>query len=130
MLDKKQAFKAAFIARCIEAGHTTPEEVLGQVKVAQEKLAGILGDITGAGKGALSVAGKGLRAALPLAVLAPPILGGTAGYLAAKTTDIDDTDVEEAKNQEILDELRRQTERLLYQRKAKEYAHSIPRFHY
>ena len=71
--------------------------------------------------------GKGVGSAvdgygLPLAIAAPPILGGLAGYGAAKATDIDDVDIDEVKERELADEYRRQTEKLLRQRAVRDYA--------
>jgi len=121
MLTERQLFKSAFIAKCIEGGNTTPAQVQAVAQEANIKLAGILSDISGAGKDiAGTVAGYGL----PLALAAPPILGGLAGGMVGRMTDIDDTDVEEAKNQEVLEELRRQTERLRHQQTARQFAKS------
>jgi len=120
-LDARQAFKAAFISRCIEEGHTTPEQILGQVKQAQEKQGGVYDVGKDIWSGAKGVAGTASKFLIPLALAGPPILGGTAGYMAGRAGDIDDTDVAEAKNREILEELRRQTERLRQRQKAKAY---------
>lgn len=118
-LSARDAFKVGFLARCAAEGIRT-EEIGPLVKQAEEKLAGVLGAL---GAGASRIGGKGLAlggAALsglagwgvPLALLAPPAAGAAAGYGLARMTDIDDTDVNEIKDQELLEEYRRQTEAL------------------
>lgn len=111
MLSDKDAFKVGFLARCIADG-VPPSGILPLVKQAQEKFAGLGGlidkGIGAAGTAAGAVAGWGV----PLALLAPPALGAAAGYGLARATDIDDTDVDDVKDTELLDEYRRQTEQL------------------
>ena len=104
MLDERQQFKAAFIMRCIENGYTTPEEITGQVKEAREKLASISSLVnSAAGLGALGLGGL---------ALAPPAVGWLAGTQLGQAGDLNDIDAEEVKQQELIDELRKQTERL------------------
>lgn len=114
MLSDREAFKVGFISRCIEEGHTTPDQIQGQVKRAMDTVAGIekrgyLGDII---RGIGGLGSSALAIGVPLALMAPPVLGATAGYAAARATDIDDTDVEEQKRQEIIDELKRQASKI------------------
>ena len=72
-------------------------------------IAGGLGKATALGGAALSgVAGWGI----PIAALAPPALGAAAGYGLARATDVDDTDVDEIKDTELMDEYRRQIDQL------------------
>lgn len=117
MLTAKEAFKIGFLAKCAEDG-LTPDEMLSRVtqaKAAIEKRAfigGLLGSAAGAvGGAAKNVAGYGI----PLALAAPPILGGLAGYGLAKATDVDDTDVEDIKNRELVEEYKRQAAKLQQQ---------------
>lgn len=118
MLTPAEAFKVGFLARCVE-DRLTPE----QIKTSAEKAAALMtkgASITGLLSTALgktmdlgsSVAKGALGYGLPAALAAPPILGGIAGYGLARATDIDDTDVSEIKDREVIDELRRQTEKL------------------
>lgn len=116
-MTNKEAFIASFLDRCVRDG-ATPAQIEGRIKLA----AGLLGTVAGK---ALDV-GKGIGEAainwgLPIAGLAPPILGGAAGYGLARATDIDDTDVDDIKDREVLDEYKRQTRHLLRQRAVKDY---------
>lgn len=122
MLDERQMFKAAFMRDCIERGYTTPQQMLGQVKEAQGWISRLLGGAYNlTAPVAQGTLGTAAQYGIPLALAAPPILGGTGGYLLARATDIDETDVSEAKNKEVIEELRRQTERLRRQRQAQQY---------
>jgi hypothetical protein len=62
-----------------------------------------------------------LHYGVPAALIAPPVLGGLAGYGLAKATDVDDTDVTAIKNQELVDEYMRQSDRLKRQTAARNY---------
>ena len=108
MLDSKQRFKAAFIARCIEEGHATPEAVLERVKMAREKIAFVDKALGGA-------------ALLGAAAVGVPTLGGfMAGSAAGKLRGINDINLDEIKRQELIDELRRQTDRLQQHNQARQ----------
>lgn len=128
-LTSAEAFKVGFLARCTEAG-LTPEQTLHAVKQAGDMLkTAIVGDLLGkvldVGKG---VAGGVASYGLPLAAVAPPILGGLAGYGLAKARDIDDTDVDAVKQQEIVEELRRQAATLKRKKAVRDFrAASAPR---
>ena len=138
MLTSQEAFKVGFMARCIEDGlsmdqiyslaKTAADRMASAVKLASEKQA-IVGPLLGAlgylGGSAVNAA-KGIGSAalgvgLPLALAAPPVLGGIAGAGLAKATDIDDTDVNEIKQRELLDEYKHQTARLRRQRAVRDY---------
>jgi hypothetical protein len=109
-LTPHEAFKVGFLARCVRDG-LTPEQIHDRVKTAADlfEKEAFLGSLIGAAGNAV----KGMGGyALPLAIAAPPVLGGLGGYALAKATDVDDTDVEDIKGQEVLDEYRRQAERL------------------
>lgn len=127
MLTDKEAFKVGFLARCVQDG-LTPDQMLARVKLATDMLekrafiGGLLSGAAGAvGGAAKSVAGYGV----PLALAAPPILGGLAGYGLAKATDIDDTDVDAIKNQELVEEYRRQAEALKRQKAVRDYTKEV-----
>lgn len=120
-MDARSAFKFAFISHCIDLGHTTPESMLGALKSAIDRRAtkqadfglGALGLGLGeAVKGLGEVGGKVLEFGLPIAAVAPAAAGVLGGTLAAKATDTSDYDVDQAKNQEVVDEYRRQADRL------------------
>lgn len=120
----REAFKVGFISRCLEAGLTL-EQVPGLAKQAADKLASLAG-LLGTGLSKTVDLGAGLGNAalgygLPLALAAPPLLGGMAGYGLAKATDIDDTDIAEIKDRELLDEYKRQTQQLLRRRAGRDY---------
>lgn len=122
-LTAQEAFKVGFLARCVRDGQT-PDQILARVKQAAallEKRAFLGGLLDAAGGAAKSVAGYGL----PLALAAPPVLGGLGGYALAKATDVDDTDVDDVKNREIVDELRRQTEALRRQKAVRDYRKDV-----
>jgi hypothetical protein len=107
------------MACCVEHGLTTPGQIQQAIKTA-----GMLGDAAGALRfagGALSSAGAW---ALPALLVAPPALGYLGGRLAAKATDVDDFDTDEAKRQELINEYHRQTERTKRQALVRQYAES------
>lgn len=119
-LTPREAFKVGFLSRCVEDGLTL-EQAHERVKIASEKLAGLTdipGKILDLGKPVVSSA---LSWGIPLGLAAPPIAGGIAGYMAAKGTDIDDTDVAEVKRRELIEEYKRQTAKLIRDRQAREY---------
>lgn len=120
MLSSRDAFKVGFLGRCVERGMSP-----SQIKEAADKLAGLLGDAVGAvGGAAKGVTNAALGWGIPLAAAAPPVLGGMAGFGLAKATDIDDTDIDDIKDREVIDEYRRQAERLNRQRLVRQYAQS------
>jgi len=122
-LTAQEAFKVGFLARCVSDG-LSPDQMLSRVKQAQDMLekraflGGIANSAIGAAGGvAKSMAGYGI----PLALLAPPALGGLAGYGLAKATDVDDTDVNEIKQKELVEEYQRQAEKLKRQKLVRGY---------
>lgn len=126
-LSAQDAFKVGFLARCVEAG-LDADQTLAAVKRAGdlfEKQA-FLGNLISTTAGKVMDVGKGALGAtaaygLPLAVAAPPILGGLTGYGLARATDVDDTDVAAIKDQEVVDELRRQAARLRRERAVRDF---------
>ena len=120
MLDSRDAFKVGFLSRCVEDGLTL-EATHQRVKEASEKLAGLL-DLPGKMlELAKPVIGTTLGYGVPALLAAPPILGGLAGYTAAKAMDIGDEDVEEVKKRELLDEYKRQEAKLRREKTIRTY---------
>lgn len=120
MLTPRDAFKVGFLRRCIEDGLSI-EQAHERVKVALDKLA-LFGELA---KGVTEAGGKlldtGINWGVPLALAGPPVLGGVAGYGLSKATDIDDVSVDEIKKREIIDELKRQTDRLHQDKRIRDY---------
>jgi hypothetical protein len=126
-LSPKEMFKVAFLARCVHDG-LSPEQMLSRVKLATDMLEkrAFIGGLLGSAAGAVGGAAKGIAGyGIPLALAAPPILGGLAGYGLAKATDVDDTDVDAIKNQELVEEYRRQAERLKRQKSVRDYTKEV-----
>ena len=119
MLTPKEAFVVGFMRRCIDDGLSVDqmgervkqaEDLLaGAIKSAQDKQANVLGSLVNAAGGVASTA-------LPLALAAPPLLGGLAGYTAARMGDIDDTDVDDVRLQELKDTYKLEAEKLRRQK--------------
>lgn len=110
----REAFKFGFLHRCTCDGIPL-EKAAASVKTAT----GFFGSIVDAGKSIGSgVAGY----AIPTALVAPPILGGLAGYGAARLTDVDDNDVKDIQDRELIDSYRREAARLQRQKTIKDYA--------
>jgi hypothetical protein len=122
-LSPREAFKAGFLARCLDDG-LTADQIAGRAEKAAAALekVGSLGQLAGqavslAGKAVGGLAGYGV----PLAIAGPPVLGGVAGYGLARATDIDPSDVDDVKDREVVDEYRRQADRLRRQTAARDY---------
>lgn len=105
-MDKREEFKVAALAICADAGMSLGETLTffkQANQVCNKKQAA-----DGWGTGLLN-AGKTLGVA---GLLAPPVLGAGLGWGAARlSSGINDSTPKEIKHQEIIDELRRQTER-------------------
>jgi hypothetical protein len=111
-MDARESFKFGFIARCIDAGLTTPAQIAGAAKqaaaaVEKQALFG-LDHIPYAGNALDTVGTLGATALLA----GPPLVGAALGGLASKATDVGDYDVDEAKSDEVIDEYHRQADRL------------------
>lgn len=126
-LSDREAFKVGFLQRCVRDG-LTPDQMLDRVKAAGDMLekrafvGGLLSGAAGAATGASkTLAGYGI----PLALAAPPIIGGLGGYALAKATDVDDTDATAIKNQELVEEYRRQADRLKRQKAVRDYTKEV-----
>lgn len=100
-LSAREAFKVGFIARCVEHGMTT-DQMLGAVKSAMDKLA-LFGAVGDAAKELTRLVGS---VGVPLALAAPPVIGGLAGAGLAKATDVSDKDVSDIKDREVIDTYR------------------------
>lgn len=123
MLTDLETFKAGFLTRCVEEGIDT-DEALSRVKSASDRLDAMekQADIPGYGmvrdliKGltglATPVVSKLTDLGTSAAMFGPPALGGLAGYGVSKMTDVDEEDVDDIKKQELVDEYRRQAEKL------------------
>jgi len=64
---------------------------------------------------------KGLDLGTSAALFGPLALGGLAGYGVSKATDVDEEDVEDIKKQELIDEYKRQADRLRQSKALREY---------
>lgn len=129
MLSPLEAFKVGFLERCVRDG-LTPTQMLEQVKQASdmlEKRAFLSSLLSSAGNAIGNVAHTATSYGLPIALAAPPILGGLAGYGLAKATDVNDTDVDAVKNREIAEEYRRQTEILKRRKAMRDYSLQLKR---
>lgn len=134
MLNKREAFKTAFLRRCVNAG-LTPDETHQAVKSAlaalekpvekqavggpwpwlQKNIPG-LETVSGlAGKAAPKLLNLGIAGAIGLPIAA----GGLVGYGLAKARGINDPEPEEIKAEETRDFYRRVTARALAKAKAK-----------
>lgn len=96
----REAFKEGFIRRCSEEG-LTPEQTEARI----EKAASFWNNL---------VANHGTQ----LALAAPVAVGALGGYAAHHLTN-NDTDEEDVRKQELIDELRQWTRRAKEQQKSK-----------
>jgi len=139
-MNKQEAFKIGFLARCIEDGCDTTE-INRRVKIASElmqKQANLLG--LGAA-GAAGAAGAGYSAvegmkelarnapgAVTALAVAPWAIGGLGAYMnhisqeqADEMPDGGSFALEEAKNVELADEYKRMTNQLAQQKRIRDY---------
>lgn len=123
MLSELESFKAGFLTRCVEEGLST-DEALSRVKSASDRLDamekqainpvyGVAKDVGGFASGLVSPLVKKITdLGLGAAILGPPAIGGLAGYGVSRLKDVDEEDVDDIKKQELIDEYRRQAEKL------------------
>lgn len=105
-LTPREAFKFGFLARCVEDG-------LSPAQVVEKAAAVFIHDPFGAAEDAAkSTAKLMMGVGVPLALAAPPVLGGLAGFGLSRATDVNQRDVDEVKNDELTDEYRRQADLL------------------
>lgn len=109
-MSPREAFKAGFLLGCVDRG-VDPAGAHALVKQALGAGAGkVLGEVVEAGgRGLASLVPTALNAGLLAAVGLPIAAGAGTGWAAAKLTD-DDTNVDEAKSDEVLAELQRLTD--------------------
>lgn len=122
-MDERQRFKLGFISRCIEDGFTTPADICQRAKTAADHLENMAPPLEKEGQGFASVlwdAAKSMGTlGISAALVAPPVLGGVAGYGLARAGDIDEEDVEEAKQRELVEELKRQSAKIRRQQRVR-----------
>jgi hypothetical protein len=123
-MDAREAFKFGFISRCLEAGLTSPGEIRQAIKQASEKVAFNIdlasmaaGGVTGAG----NLAGEAAGWLIPAAIAGPPIVGYLGGNALAAATNTEELDPAEAKRQELIDEYKRQGDRIKRQSLVNKY---------
>jgi len=107
-MDKRAAFKFAFIARGIELGLTV-EQMLANVRQArasQDKTAFDMSSV---------------KPLVGAALMAPPLVGGAAAYVARQATDADDVDVQDIQRQELTATYQRMARQLQRQRELRRY---------
>lgn len=103
-MTSREAFKLGFVARCLEHGLSL-ETMTKVASDGLQKMSSIFGDVARTGTSVLNTV-------LPLALAGPPIVGGLLGYGAARATDVDDRDVEDIKNQELVQTYNTETDRI------------------
>jgi hypothetical protein len=127
-----EAFKLGFLSRCVEEG-LSPEQTHGLAKSAaavfskEAFVREALGQVTGtvkdtaeAGKSVVEL-GKSMWPLAALAVGVPAGAGALTAYLQNAATDVDSTDVAEAKQQELVDTYRRMADQLGRQKQLRDY---------
>lgn len=135
-LSERQMFKVAFISQCIEHGKTTPGEIMELAESLASKIesegdsreafkshekSGF--DITKSFKNiadsikALSDVATGV--VIPIGAAAPVIAGAVGGTMLGRMNDYDPSEIESIKNQELVNEYRRQAEILIKNREGK-----------
>jgi hypothetical protein len=101
----KERFKKAVLLLCADQGMTA-DETLQFVKEA-----GIFGPVDKTVGSAISAGSSGLWKALLAALMLPPVVGGLGGWGAGRlTAGMNDQTPLEIKNQEMIDEMERQTQ--------------------
>jgi len=127
MLTPKEAFKVGFLSRCVEDGLSL-EQTHARVKQAMDMLqkrAGVTDTLLSVPGKALDLAkpvmGAGLNWGIPLALAAPPIVGGIAGYSLGKMGDVDDTDVDEIKKRELIEAYKRYADAMQQAKMVRDY---------
>jgi hypothetical protein len=115
-LNARQAFKAGFIARCIEDGVPT-DQIAQRAKQAMDKMA-VVGEALNMVR---SLGSHLLSTGVPLALAVPPAIGAIGGVALSKATDIDDTEIRDIKDQEVINEYKRQSAKLRRQKAIRDY---------
>lgn len=108
-MTSKEAFAAGILAEFQRRGVNTDEAIeLLRAGRTMDKTA-LLGEL---GQAASGVVKPLMEHGLPLAIVAPPAIGGLLGYALARGSDIDDTDVAEMRDRELMDTLENETNNL------------------
>ena len=127
-----EAFKLGFLARCVEEGLSpaqtnslakTAADLLNKQAFVREAIGQVTGtvkDTADAGKSVVEF-GKSMWPLAALAVGVPAGAGALAAYLQNSATDVDSSDVEDAKQQELVDTYRRMSDQLGRQKQLREY---------
>lgn len=131
-MDTKLAFRIAFFRRCADRGLTIKQakdllggikankdlatEFAARVKKSVDLLGATVNGLGNAANAAVGGLGDAVKAVGVPAIVAagalPPALGYVGGKIMGKATDYDDTDVDEIKLRELIDEYRRSTQYL------------------
>jgi hypothetical protein len=114
MRSAQEAFKLGFLSNCVESGLSIGE-MRSRVKTAMDSLdsfekRALAGEQTITKL--LEILGEGSKYALGALAFAPPAIGAAGGIMASKLTDVDDEDVADVKKEELIDEYRRQAQKL------------------
>lgn len=113
----QEAFKIGFLARCVEENYG-PEKIAALSGMMTEKTGGFLSELTDTftdlAKGGLVMTGTGLMAA-------PWLAGGGLAYAANKASDPTHADIDEIKNQELIDEYTQAAQQLKQQQDLRKY---------
>jgi hypothetical protein len=118
-MDDRQTFKAACLLYGLSQGWSLDELATKTAESAdvlrgELKKQALIPPVIKAIGGKLLDTGFGLGSTLAggALLLGPPAIGAAVGYNAAKLTDVDDTDIEEVKTQEMLTELETLTDKI------------------
>ena len=115
----QEAFKIGFLARCVEENYG-PEKIAALSGMMTEKVGftGVLGELTDtATDTAKATAILGGTALLS----APWLAGGGLAYAANKASDPTHADIDEIKNQELIDEYTQAAQQLKQQQDLRKY---------
>ena len=124
-LSPRDQFKVAFLEKCAEEG-LTPDEILEKVKTAQSRVKhaedSIFKTLMGLGGSTLTGAGTALQnVGLPLALMAPPVVGALGGRALAKLQEPTDDTVKDIQHEELMSEYRRQIKQLEREKNLRQY---------
>ena len=120
MLSKQAAFKLGFLTQCVEKGLSI-SEMRERVKAAGDSLAQFEKQGDSVMAELMSALGTGGKYALTAGLLAPPAVGAMGGYFHSKLSDVDEEDVGDVKKEELIDEYRRQAQRLRQTKELRQY---------
>ena len=121
-MQKHEAFKLGFLARCVEEG-LSPEQTCALAKQAEwpewatpagffKQVFSPVKTIADTGKSVVDLAKSSVLPLATLGVGLPMGAGALAAYLQNKATDVSANDVEDVKRQELLQTYQRMTDQL------------------